>query len=375
MWSELLPSRLRTWRETRRALREMNDRQALDDSLAALDDNNALYRAKVAVQVGDKDAALNFWLDARRRFPSYTLRSRDSIDVLLQLRRFDEAESLMLEGQKQFPQEGYYFEGYARVAQEQGNMPEAVERWASVRKQFPFRWRGFAFGADCLANFGNLTEASTLLDIAVVRFPAEIGCHLSYARIAERLQDWPEAVRRWEHVLEEFRHVAGISGAARALHEMGRTDEAVARLETMRPLYPTEVEIVVLMAQLEEARGDQGKAEQRWRFVRERFPLSAIGYKESARVLERLGRADDADTALRAAIDRFDRDAWPLVEYASIAQKRGDAAEAAKRWEAVRTAFPDREDGYLCGADALAVSGSAEEATKVRAEHRTRFNR
>ena len=73
------------------------------------------------------------------------------------------------------------------------------------------------------------------------------------------------------------------------------------------------------------------------------------------------------------AIDRFPNAHWPAVAYASLAHDRGDWSEAVTRWEAVRRCFPEREDGYLRGAEALMHLDREDEAAALRAEHAHRL--
>jgi hypothetical protein len=119
--------------------------------------------------------------------------------------------------------------------------------------------------------------------------------------------------------------------------------------------------IPVFHAQLAQDSGNIAEALKRWAVVRERFPLEKAGYAEGLRLLR--GQRDwaEADAVAQAAIHRFPADEWPLVEYAGLAHDRHDWAEAAKRWAAVRTAFPGREDALQREAEAKAA------AEKIRA--------
>lgn len=249
---------------------------------------------------------------------------------------------------------------------------ESLRRWATVGKRFPGRSMGYSNAAECLANLGWLDAAPALRDRAVKLFPDVFLCRFGHAKVAERRQDWLQSLGRWNVVLENFNHVAGLLGAARALHQLGRAQEAIDRLVATRMRYSTEVEVVLLLARLHESIGNLAEAERCYTFARERFPLMPGGYQENAKFLRKLGRDTEADDILRMAVDRFPDAASPLVEFAEFAAERQNWLEAAQRWQRLRAAFPDRDDGYLRGAQALQAAGQEEAAAEVRELHRAR---
>jgi hypothetical protein len=126
MWSALIPGGLLGWRQRRRALRDLDDFQRLDQSILGLDEANPVNRAKVALESGDTSAALQFWHEAVARYPGFARGSRDALTILLGLRLFDEAEALMREGQRRAPRDLYYADGLARIAERRGDNEEAI---------------------------------------------------------------------------------------------------------------------------------------------------------------------------------------------------------------------------------------------------------
>jgi predicted Zn-dependent protease len=371
MWSTLLPGGLRTWWERRQAMRELQQMQHLELQLLKLDDSNPLYRAKMALACGDRAEALRYWTEARGRLPELVATSHDSLEILFGLDRLDEAEALMLEGRKRFPREPYYARGYAEIAARRGDHSEAVKRWAAVRRAFRGVWQAYALGAASLKEVGSLDEAEALLSDAVKRFPGEIGCRVEHAKLADRRKDWPTALHRWEVVSTEFEHPLGVIGVVRVLRQMGRFDEAAERLAAGRVNYPTVPDLVTEQIHLAQARGKEAAELRSWEVLLERFPLESSGYYGAARRLTEMQKFAEADDVLRRAIARFPQDARPAIEYAELAHHRGDWPEAALRWEALRTAWPDRSEGYQRGAQALDALGRKEEAAQVRAQHRT----
>jgi tetratricopeptide (TPR) repeat protein len=228
---------------------------------------------------------------------------------------------------------------------------------------------GYVHGVICLRRAGRLEAAEELSKKAIQLFPKDIRVWLEWARSAEFRRDWPEALRRWEVVGETFQHVQCDIGLAHALEELGRFEEAEQRLKDAQGRRPLLEVISIALARLANRRGDKEEAVLRWADTRRRFPLLPVGYQEGFRQLVKMGRWADAETLLLAAGGRFPAEAWPAVEYASLAHVRQDWAAAAARWAAVRAGWPDRPDGYLRGAEALVALGRQNEAVQLSAEH------
>ena len=88
-----------------------------------------------------------------------------------------------------------------------------------------------------------------------------------------------------------------------------------------------------------------------------------------------IDRPADAETILLVASERFPAEAWPRVEYAALSNTQQDWTAAAAHGAAVRATWPDRRDGYIRGAEVLALLGRQDEAAQLRAEHRHHFAR
>jgi predicted Zn-dependent protease len=173
-------------------------------------------------------------------------------------------------------------------------------------------------------------------------------------------------------VCDKFAHFHGDMGVARALVKLGRIEEAEQRLKEAQSRHPIAHEIAVARARLAAQTGDKEEAVLRWADSRRRFPLLPFGYQGGFRQLLEMDRQMDAEAILLAAMDRFPEEAWPRVEHASLAHTRKDWAAASERWAVVRAGWPDRPDGYVRGAEALAALGRPEEAAQLGAEHRLR---
>jgi tetratricopeptide (TPR) repeat protein len=375
MWPALFTDSLLGWSKRRQALRELKNLQRHEELVLKLDEGNLVNRAKAALGAGDSVAALHFWREALERYPHFAKTSHDALEVLLGLKHFDEAEALMVEGQQRAPRDPYYANGYALIAERSGDTKEAINRWQRVRKKFPSSWMGYANGVMCLAWTGQYEAAEALSKQAIEMFPREVRAWISWAHIAERRRDWPETIHRWDTVRDKFNDSSSYTGIARGLEGMGRIEEAEAHLRESQLRFPLVHEIAIGLARLANLRGDNEETARLWADARRRFPLMAFGYREGFRHLVGMGRYEDAEAISLTAIDRFPAEAWPAVEYAQLAHTRHDWEAAAARWAAVRTSWPDRQDGYLRGAEACTALGRQDEAAQLRDECQRRFPR
>jgi predicted Zn-dependent protease len=198
---------------------------------------------------------------------------------------------------------------------------------------------------------------------------------MEHARVAAARRDWPEAYKRWELVRTSDNHPQGYLGMAQATLGMGRPDEAREILKAARFRFPINPGPAIELARLAEAQGDLAEILECWKVVRDRFPMTPVGHIDGAKALVAAGHIDEAETILRDAADRFKDNPGLLADYARIAHNRRDWPEASRRWEALRTRFPNIQDGYRRGAEALAALGQTAEAEAVRTEQARRFGR
>ena len=331
---------------------------------ARLDESNPLLRAHVSAEVGDLVAARQFLEIAKDRLATYVAESPNTVQVLLKLKAFDEAEAFTLAGSKRFPHQPHFLEGYAMAAEGKHDRDQAIRRWAVVRAKFPHSQKGYVHALWLLKDLGRLDEAEQLLKVALRWLPQDVFVLAEHASLAELRGNWEEAYKRWEKLFDSFPR--SFVGAARVLHKLDRTAAAEAIIATGRIRYPLEVEIPIENARLAEEKGDKVEALKRWSFVRQRFPLDPKGYWGELRLLSERKDWINADAIAREAVDHFPTEKWPMVEYATLAHARQEWLKAADRWAALREKFPDFADGFLRGAEALLAADRKEEAKIVR---------
>jgi tetratricopeptide (TPR) repeat protein len=126
-------------------------------------------------------------------------------------------------------------------------------------------------------------------------------------------------------------------------------------------------------AERAQQRGEWEEALRRYRLAIARGANGERGVAGAARALTELGRFDEADTLLRKVQRRFPGSSGLRREFARIAHRRRDWPEAARRWEAYRTAAPSDKMGYEQGMQALRMAGRTAEADDLAGEAAGRF--
>jgi tetratricopeptide (TPR) repeat protein len=345
------------WRDRRAALRDLSERQRGEEAILMDQNVNPFTLAQLSLDRDEPATSAMHWERACALVPNTVLMSPESLDILIRLQRYDEAEALMRRREARNHRDRFFRSGLARIAEARGDIAEALTRWETARDRNRDDADGYIGCARCLRALDRLDEAEQQLDLAIRRRPDHIFAHIERARISEQRQDWPESVVRWKHLAEAHGFPAGFANAAKALLQLDRADEAEAYLADPALLYPRDLEIAVTRARVAHHRGDLDATCDRWAAVRRVAPLFHTGYFDGARYLVEAGRAADADEVLRIAIERFPNELWPLHGFARLAHDRGDWNEAAARWALVLERIPGDADGLHFGAEALKAAG------------------
>ena len=101
-----------------------------------------LAAAARLVALGNTERALEVWADLRCQFPRESRAFNRAGAVLICLRRFDAAETLLSEACKLFPDDPEVLIEFARTAQLRRDHDAASVRWGQVRDRFPGDVRG-----------------------------------------------------------------------------------------------------------------------------------------------------------------------------------------------------------------------------------------
>jgi tetratricopeptide (TPR) repeat protein len=182
---------------------------------------------------------------------------------------------------------------------------------------------------------GRYEEAERILDAAIGRFPDAHQIVIARAWLANAQRHWAPALRRWEAVLSRYPDApAGYLGAANALRELGRLDEADAIAGVGVARCPQHEALVVAHAWLANARRDWPAALHRWADARARFPRNPWCCVGSAKALQGADRQDEAESVLAIAATMQPPKADPIA----TARLAFEIARCRLDWPAVRDA-------------------------------------
>lgn len=252
------------------------------------------------------------------------------------------AESVLLEAQERFPEDlGLAMEA-AQLAMVREDWEQAVVRWTEVLERFPTQAPAKAHARLAISHreCGRLEVAAALLDRANVQFPDDVDLALEWAQFAMVTEDWDEAIRRWEDVLDRFPE----QGRARALarlsqchRELGDFETAERLLADARQRFPDDLLVQGEWAQIPLAREDWSEALARWEALLDRFEaqLPAKAFAQIAVVHRRLRDHAAAATVVERGLGRHPRDPRLAGEWAQLAMVAQDWPAAVSRWQDV----------------------------------------
>jgi len=239
----------------------------------------------------------------------------------------------------------------------------AAKLWEALRVDFPDETTCWLRAGEAYCAAGFTGRADEILARGARLFPEHLWIAYQYTLVAQRAQDRPEALLRAEEMRKRFPD-APISHAIRAeaLRDLGELEDADAGLGPAVARFPGDEWLLVGHAQLAELRGDWLAALARWEALRAVFPdhpLSAVG---RGAALTGLGRFDEAEAALAAAIAQFPDNRTAAVAHAATAARRGDWDAAVRRWQAAGAHHPGDTAIELGLAEALIARGRGDEA-------------
>ncbi len=186
---------------------------------------------------------------------------------------------------------------------------------------------------------------------------------MAAAREAADRRDWPACLAGWQAVLAHAPgHAAALAGAATALRESGRIDEAETLLDGPAARVPPNRLIATAFAGLAHARGDWKLAVARWTIVQLAFPDHPFAFLRGAQALRAAGRLDEAEALLADAVPRFADDEKLAMEQAWLANARRQWPLALKCWEQLRHRYPENPSVLVGMVRALNAAGRADEA-------------
>jgi tetratricopeptide (TPR) repeat protein len=328
--------------------------------------DQGLAAARRQVETGDSEGALWTWSALATLYPDRPEPLLRAAVHLRALKRYDEADALLLKGQEHFANELSFFFDYCHVAEIRGDKAEILRRWELALERVPHHPVSYSRVAGVLRDLQRYDEADAILLEAQARFPDEASMLMEHPRAAEARRDWSEALTRWDRARARYPdHVPGYVGAAAALRELGRLEEADALLLEARDRFPDEPALIFEHCRIAESGGDANEILSRWQIALDRLPDLPLGYSRVAGALRDLRRHDEADAVLSEAQAKFPDEPGMLLEFARVAEARKDWPEALRRWNLARERLPGNWQVYTGAAAAFRALKQFDDADAV----------
>ena len=233
--------------------------------------------AWLADRRGDFAEGAARWAEVRARFPERSIGYTAGGSSLRSAGRESEAEALLQDAIKRFPDESGAATEFALLAYRRQDWQAADARLQYLRDRFPDARDGYLLGARTLNAAGEARKAVALLQEARQRWPADQDVLITLADLAFDRNDIEESIRLGREIMQQFPgNLTGIFHAVRGLRDSGRPAEAEALLgDDAARTYAGNDAILSVWASLPMTRSDWPEAVRRWQMLRERFPDDA----------------------------------------------------------------------------------------------------
>lgn len=325
-------------------------------------------------ELGDQDAALVCWRGVCERFPNNLSGYVGVGFTLRRLGNFDAADDIYRSALERFPPNEALYTEFAWSAEEQRGISESIRRWDKVRAHFPDVQVSYVRAGILLRDSARYLEADAVLKRATERFPDNVEAAISYAWVAHRQRDWPEALKRWELLILKFPDLAeGRCGATEALMDLGRYAEAANVLSPAARMFPDNLQVAVLGARLAALRGDTQEALAKWKDIHDRFPANADAWRGYAAALRDAGRVEEAESTMLECSRRFPDDPRIAADLAQLPERNQNWPLAIERWRQVLGRFSHLPGAYAGLGNSLLQAGRVKEAQATFQSARDRF--
>ncbi len=329
------------------ALKESKNFEAADTLvLAGLD--KFPKEADLYVEYGDIAMRQKKWKEASKRWA--LMRERipgrgyiSGVKALKECKEFENADALVLEGIKKFPQEPLLYIEYGDIAVRQKNWSEAVKRWALMREKFPENPRGYIAGSAALKESKNFEAADTLVLAGLDKFPKEANLYVEYGDIAMHQKKWKEASKRWALMRERIPGRGYISGV-KALKECKEFENADALILEGIKKFPQDPLLYIEYGDIAVRQKNWSEAVKRWALMREKFPENPRGYINGCYALchtKSSVRFIDAENLGQHMMVLFPNDIHCRKRFVENAMSAGNWPDVYKRGKIMNKMYPD----------------------------------
>ncbi|MGD1805085.1 tetratricopeptide repeat protein, partial [Dapis sp. BLCC M126] len=190
--------------------------------------------ARVAHSWGDLELALERWEEAIAKLPNHFQFYLCKGDALINLFRYEEAETWFEEVVAKYPHRHEGLFQSASLARRLGNLELAKQKWELAIQHLPEQIPAYCEAARDLKALGRFAEAEEKFRQALQKSPNDLTALLQGGILASQQENRELALERFERIIEYHPPQKSIDAyilAATELKYLGRQDEAIAKYE------------------------------------------------------------------------------------------------------------------------------------------------
>ena len=215
--------------------------------------------------------------------------------------------------------------------EEQGRIPEAMERYEAAIKTDPQCARAHLNRGNILLAGARFDDARSAYKLAITCDPHYAAAHFNLGNLNYRAGEFEPAVRNYQAAIGIRPNFAdAFVGMANALDSLGRTAEAVESYERALVIIPDYAEIHFNLGLLAMAQGRYEKAADSLRRAVEIKPDFAQAHHKLGVLLGSLDQPDAAEASLRRALSIEPESADILHDLATSLLSHGKSPEAVQ---------------------------------------------
>ncbi len=214
-------------------------------------------------QLLDRFGPSSSWSAYRGLIVSYT-----------ELGRLGTAGAIAARGREMFPESVELASLWAGLPMFDEEWAASVERWVEVLEQYgpTASWKPYRGLANCYEQIGDIPASVEAAELGYQHFPDIVEMATTWAQMSMIEEDWPEAVNRFQHVLDRFGSQVQWKAHLRLALAHGRQGDLEAAGKTLAiglERYSYELTLVGHAAELAMARRDWPEAVSIWNDILE----------------------------------------------------------------------------------------------------------
>ena len=284
---------------------------------------------------------------------------------LVALKRFDEAQAKVQEGLNKFPNQVFLLHVANDVYRASGNREKSLEYANSLILHHPADWNGYHRAAQDLVALKRFDEAQTKVKAGLERLPNQSNLLSIAADIYRALGNREKSLEYAESIIIHYPNDFwnGYCRAVQDLSMLKRFDEAQAKVQEGLAKLPNQINLLQIANDVYRASGNREKSLEYANSLILHHPADWNGYHRAAQDLVALKRFDEAQTKVKAGLERLPNQSNLLSIAADIYRALGNREKSLEYAESIIIHYPnDFWNGYCRAVQDLSMLKRFDEA-------------